>query len=151
MVAETFDVMTAMQFGKSPDSPVKALHYLMEHEDLFGKDVIDALIRSINILFPGVCVELNTGEKGLVISENQEDILKPMILTFRDNEVMDLSNKRVYGDVEIVDIMRTLDNRYIMDLDALRENGYPVPDSECGQTVSQKEENGDDEETNRNS
>lgn len=124
MVAEVFDEMTAMQFGKSPESPVKALHFLMEHEELFDKKVVQALIKSIHILSPGVCVELNTGETGLVIADNHDDVFRPMILTFRDNEVMELSNEKVYADIEITDIMRTLDNRYVMDLDSLKEKGF---------------------------
>ena len=127
MVAEMFDVMTAMQFGKAPDSPVKALFYLMEHEDLFGADTIEALIKSIHILSPGVCVELNTGEKGVVVRSNDRNILRPVVLTFEHNELRELHNNSSYSDIEIVDIMRTLDNRYVMDLDLLRANGYLPP------------------------
>ena len=127
MVAETFDVMTAMQFGKAPDSPVKALFYLMEHEDLFGNDTVEALIKSIQILAPGVCVELNTGEKGVVVRSNDRNVLRPVVLTFEHNELRELFNNSVYGDIEIVDVMRTLDNRYVMDLDLLRANGYLPP------------------------
>lgn len=124
MVAEVFDEMTAMRFGNSPESPIKALRYLLEHEELFSKRVINALIKSIHILSPGVCVELNTGETGLVIAENKEDVFRPMILTFRDNVVMDLSNREAYEDIDIIDVMRTLDNRYVMDLDSLKEKGF---------------------------
>jgi len=124
MAAGTFDEMTAMQFGKAPDSPVKALKYLLDHEEWYGREVVSALIRSINILSPGVCVELSNGDKGLVIRENEMDVLWPMILTFRDNEIFDLSNRRAFGDVEIIDVMRTLDNRYIMDVDSLKKSGY---------------------------
>ena len=127
MVAEVFDVMTAMQFGKAPDSPVKALFYLMEHEDLFGSDTVEALIKSIQILAPGVCVELNTGEKGVVVRSNDRNVLRPVVLTFEHNELRELFNNSAYGDIEIVDVMRTLDNRYVMDLDLLRANGYLPP------------------------
>ena len=127
MVAEMFDVMTAMQFGKAPDSPVKALFYLMEHEDLFGGDAVEALIKSIHILSPGVCVELNTGEKGVVVRSNDRNILRPVVLTFEHNELRELFNNPAFGDIEIIDIMRTLDNRYVMDLDLLRANGYLPP------------------------
>ena len=141
MAAGIFDEMTAMQMGRAPDSPVWALKFLLEHEDWFGYDVVDSLIRSINILSPGVCVELNTREKGLVIRENELDVLRPVILTFQNNEVFDLSI-RAYDDVEIVDVMRTLDNRYIMDVETLKENGYygrvpefvePTPQAQTGE------------------
>ena len=143
MVAEMFDVMTAMQFGKSPDSPVKALFYLMEHEDLFGSDTVDALIKSIHILSPGVCVELNTGEKGVVVRSNDRNVLRPVVLTFEHNELRELFDNSTFGDIEIIDIMRTLDNRYVMDLDLLRANGYLPPlvtDESSGEGVEGFEE-----------
>ncbi len=36
-----------------------------------------------------------------------------MILSFKDNVMMDLSN-REYDDIEIVDIAKTMDNRHFM-------------------------------------
>ena len=125
-VANTFDEMTAMQFGGEPASEVSALKLLLENPDVFDPDVVDALIRSINILAAGTSVELNTGEKAVVIRQNEEDILRPMILTFHDNNIVDLSNEMLYGDLEIKDIMKTLDNRYIMTTHLLKQNGIEV-------------------------
>jgi HD-GYP domain-containing protein (c-di-GMP phosphodiesterase class II) len=125
-VAETFDDMTAMRFGEAPVSEVAALKYLQEHPKVYDPKVVNALIKSINILYPGVSVELNTGEKALVLTSNEQDILRPMILMFNDNSIADLSNKMVFGDLEISDIMRTMDNRHIMDVDMLKRTGIQV-------------------------
>ena len=65
------------------------------------------------ILFPGVSVELSSGEKALIINENPSNILKPTVITFRQNRIMDLSDSE-NDDIRVVDIMKTLDNRYIM-------------------------------------
>ena len=146
MVAELFDVMTAMQFGKAPESPVKALFYLMEHEDLLGSDTVEALINSIHILSPGVCVELNTGEKGVIVRSNDDNVLRPVVLTFEHNELRELFDNSAYGDIEIVDIMRTLDNRYVMDLDLLRANGY-LPPLESDEEESKEVIESDEKET----
>lgn len=126
LVADTYDKMTAMRLNQSPESEVTTIKYLMEHSEVFDPDVVDALIQSINILIPGVSVELNTREKAIVIRNNEIDILRPMVLGFRDNNIMDLSDKE-YRDLEIVDIMKTMDNRYIIDAETLRENGINVP------------------------
>lgn len=126
IVADTFDSMTAMQHGKEPASEVKTIRYMLENEYLFEPQVVKALLESIQILAPGTSVELNTGEKALVLSQNEQDILSPMVLCFGDNNVIDLSNKRVYGDLEIVDIMKTMDNRYIMDTESLKKYGFEV-------------------------
>ncbi len=129
LVADTFERMTAMQFGKEPESEIKTIKYLQDNPDLYEEKVVDALIDSINLLIPGVSVELNIGQKALVLVENEEDILRPLILSFKDNSIMDLSS-REYDDVEIVDVMKTMDNRYVMDIDALRQQGFAVPGEE---------------------
>ena len=67
-----------------------------------------------------------TGEKALVIRTNDDDFLRPTVLSFRDNSIIDLSNRRAYGDLEIVDIMKTMDNRYVMNTDKMKALGIKV-------------------------
>ena len=129
-VADTFDSMTAMQLDKPPASEVAAIKYLIENPEKFDKESVDALTRTINILSPGVSVELNTGDKALILAENQENILKPMLLNFRNNTIMDLSNEIDYGDGSIVDAMKTMDNRCIMDTKTLAKYGVKVDDQD---------------------
>lgn len=121
MVAEIFDTMTAMSYGYEPTSEVAALRYLMENPEAFDEQVVQALIDSINFLSEGCCVELSNGEKGLVLSANDSDILKPMILLFKDNSIIDLRQQLIYADLEIKDIMKTLDNRHVMNMDAAKQ------------------------------
>jgi HD-GYP domain-containing protein (c-di-GMP phosphodiesterase class II) len=125
-VADMYDSITAMQLEGTPKSEVAAIRYLLEHPETFDTEVVDALVSRINILVPGVSVELSTGEKALVISENENDILRPMVLSFRDNSIIDLGNKQAYGDIEIVDVMKTLDNRCIVDTEYLKKAGFSV-------------------------
>ncbi len=129
-VANLFDKMTAVQFGGEPASEVRAFKLLIDNADVFGTEIVDALTKSIQILAPGTSVELTTGEEGLVIKQNPEDILRPMLLTFHDNHIVDLGNTKVYGDIEIKDIMKTLDNRYIMNTAELRKNGFQIEEPE---------------------
>ncbi|MDD2972091.1 MAG: phosphohydrolase [Lachnospiraceae bacterium] len=130
LVAELFDEMTAMGLDGEPASEVAAIKLLLENPEVFDPQVVEALMDSINVLKPGTCIELNTGEKGLVIRENDENILRPMILGFNDNIILDLSNELAYGDVEIVDIMKTMDNRYIMDTTLLKKQGIQFEEPE---------------------
>lgn len=123
MVAETYDTMTAIQYGKEPASEVAAIKYLLENPEIFDERVVNALISSINILSPGTSIELNTGDKGVVLAQNGGNILRPMVLIFRDNAIIDLSNEFLYGDMEITDIMKTMDNRYIMNTSTLEKHG----------------------------
>lgn len=128
-VAEVYDKMTAMKMDEDPASEVAALKYLLGNPDIFHPKVVEALIKSINILVPGVSVELNTGEKALVLAANEADILRPMLLMFRDNSIVDLSDD-LYEDLEIKDIMKTLDNRHVMDMELLRKNGIEIEEAE---------------------
>ncbi|MCL2050740.1 MAG: HD domain-containing protein [Lachnospiraceae bacterium] len=129
LLADTYDAMTAMRYQNAPISEVAVLKYLLEREEVYKRPVIDALVSSINILNQGVSVELSNGDKALVLAENSYDILRPMLLNFRNNSIMDLADKAAFGDLEIVDIMKTLDNRHVIDLDTLKNQGFDISGS----------------------
>ncbi|NLL80124.1 MAG: HD domain-containing protein [Clostridiales bacterium] len=137
LVAQVYDQMTAMRFGCDPESEVVAIKYLLDHPELFDPKVVKALIRSINILSPGTSVELNTGEKALVLTSNEDDILSPIVLTFGDNSIIDLSN-RDYSDLKIKDIMKTMDNRCIIDTSALKKQGFQVEEPKYVEVSNQE-------------
>jgi len=120
IVANRYDEMTAMNLMGKSESEVKAMQEFYEHPDLYDPKVVEALTRVINILFAGNSVELSTGEKALVLTENPQDILKPTVLCFHDNVILDLS-LRENSDIKIVDIVKTLDNRYVMDSNMLSQ------------------------------
>ena len=90
-IADTYDRMTAMKSYMQPTSEIRAVRHLIEHEEQFDAKVVQALTEAINILVPGVCVELTNGSKGLVIRENEENIFEPLVLDFWDNQLYDLS------------------------------------------------------------
>ncbi len=113
-VASTFDDMTAMSSWSEPVSELVALSYMLDRPLYYDQTVVNALVKSLTILKAGVSVELNTGETALVISENEDNFLRPMILCYQDNAMIDLSNTAMYGDIHIVDIMQKMDNRYVM-------------------------------------
>lgn len=118
IVANRYDEETAMDLTGRAESEVKALQEFYDYPSLYDPKAVDALVRSVNILFAGVSVELSTGEKALVLAENPQDILRPMVLNFRDNTILDLS-LRSNAKIKIVDITKTLDNRYVMDDDVV--------------------------------
>lgn len=110
MVADVFDTLTAMSIDGEPYSDVVAVKYLLSKEDRYDEKAVGALLKGINILNPGVCVELNNGEKGLVISENKDNVLKPVVLSFKGNKVYDLDSKDGAG-INIQDVMKSMDER----------------------------------------
>ena len=102
-----------------------AVRHLLEHPDVYDARAVRGLLDSIHILAPGTSVELNTRDKALVISVNPGNILRPVLLNFRDNSVIDLE-LRGNRDIEITDIMKTMDNRHVMDTEALKRQGFMV-------------------------
>lgn len=130
VVAGIFDKETAVRVDDAPISEVLVIRRMMQRSDVFDHKVVKALVDSLNILVPGVSVELNTGEKALVIRTNEADFLRPTVLSFKDNTIIDLSNTGAYGNLEIVDIMKTMDNRYIMDTSKMKALGIAVDEPE---------------------
>lgn len=118
VVANRYDEETAMDLTGKAESEVKALQEFYDYPELYDPRAVDALIKSVNILFAGVGVELNTGDRALVLTENPRDILRPTVLNFRDNMILDLSLRGNAG-IKIVDITKTLDDRYVMDDDVV--------------------------------
>lgn len=123
LVANRYDELTAMSLSGDTKSEVRAIQELQDNPGIYAPEVVNALIDSIDILFPGVSVELSTGEKALVLADNPENILRPVMLGFKDNNIIDLSLKQ-NEDIHIVDIMKTLDNRCIMDTETLKAAGF---------------------------
>ena len=114
-IAEVYDDMTTMKIGEEPTSDVVAVRHLLEGVDKYDTRVVGALVDSIKILFPGICVELTNGYTGLVVRGNEDNVLKPMVLCFGDNNLYDLDDKNIFEMVQIKDIMKTMDNRVIID------------------------------------
>ena len=123
-VADTYDSDTAVRLDQPPLSEVLVLRKMLERPDVYDARVVDALMHSITILSPGTSVELSNGEKALVIRTNPEELLRPVVLTFDKNEIIDLSDRRTYDDLDISDIMKTMDNRHVIDQDALKRLGF---------------------------
>lgn len=114
-VADAFDKMTAMNLNEEPVSEVVAIKYLFEHPEVFDSKVVSALSTSINILPTGCCIDLSDNEKALVLVENRENFLQPLILRFSDNTVYDLRDPKIFKQMQIQDIMKTMDNRILID------------------------------------
>ena len=121
LVANAYDEYTSMQLGIDPHSEVEAVRMLMKNPELYDPQIVEYLLNSVLILYPGVCVELTNSEKGLVIRENEKDILRPMILGFNTNQVYNLDADSVHRNIQIKDIMKTMDNRIKVDPERLKE------------------------------
>lgn len=118
--AMTFDQLTAMNYQEEPASDVAALRFLMDESNGYMQETVQALINSINILEPGVCVELTNGDRGLVLTAGV-DVLEPFVLSFRDNKIYNLGEQEVAAQMQIKDVMKTMDNRHVVEPDLLEQ------------------------------
>lgn len=120
-VAVEFDMMTGMIMGHKPESEIVAMNSLRERPNEFNDTIVHILAQCIHIIPVGASVDLNNGEKAIVLVENQKDYMHPIILRLRDNNIYDLSDPVVSRRIQIVDIMKTMDNRIEIDINTIKQ------------------------------
>lgn len=114
-IADTFDRMTAMNLGHEPESEISAMRYLYSNGREFHPDIVNKLSECIHIVPQAASVDLSTGDKGIVLVENPSDFMHPIILRLSDNQIYDLRNPIASSEIQVVDIMKTMDNRIVVD------------------------------------
>lgn len=120
-VADQFNHLTAMSLNRAPVSEVSAIRKLRESPNLYQPKAVSALANSIYILPSGCSIDLSNGDKGIVLAENPVNFLAPIVLNIRDNQIYDLSDPRIAERLQIMDTMKTMDNRIVMDEETLKQ------------------------------
>ena len=119
-VAVEFDMLTGMIMGHKPESEIFAMNSIQERTSEFNKTIATVLSQCIHIVPTGASVDLNTGDKAVVLVENHKNYMQPVILSLRDNNIYDLSDPVVNRRFQIVDLMKTMDNRVEIDVNTIR-------------------------------
>ncbi len=120
-VANAFDNLTAMNLNREPMSDIAAFRYLTEYPDYYDDRVVEALTDCIRIVPKGCCVTLSNVQKALVVTANETNFMAPVVLQFKDNKILDLSNPIIASTHQIVDVMRTMDNRIEVDENTVKQ------------------------------
>ncbi len=120
-VADTYDRMTAMNMEESPVSEVSAIRHLKRHAEKYEPAAVNALVQAIKLLPAGCSVDLSNGEKALVVEENPMNFQAPVVLLFSNNKMLDLSDPKISKDIQILDTMKTMDNRIHIDEETLKQ------------------------------
>lgn len=120
-VAKNFDLHTGMMMGHAPQSEIMAMKYLQSNNTEFNETIVSILAQCIHIIPAGSSVDLSTKDKAIVLAENPKNFLEPVILRFFDNKIYDLSDHTISRQIQIVDIMKTMDNRVEIDQQALSQ------------------------------
>jgi len=121
-IVDTFDAMTVRRPYADPVPPSTAISNLYKWRDvLFDAGLVEQFIRFIGIFPVGSLVELNSGEIGVVISQNAEERLKPRVMVIRDpkgnplrpQKLLDLSRSPKASAEEPYRILRTLEQGHV--------------------------------------
>ena len=120
-VADAYDRMTAMNLEEPPISDVLAMQHLKKHKEKYDRSSVNALIAAIHLLPGGCSVDLSNGKKAIVLEENPYDFMHPVILQLSDNKVYDLADPAVSSQIQILDVMKTMDNRIPIDEATLKQ------------------------------
>jgi len=117
-IADTFDAMTVPRPYADAVAPSAAISSLYKWRDvLFDAGLVEQFIRFVGIFPVGSLVELNSGETGVVVSQNPEQRLKPRVVVIRDakgfevrpQKLLDLSREPKATADEPYRILRTLE------------------------------------------
>jgi HD-GYP domain-containing protein (c-di-GMP phosphodiesterase class II) len=118
-IADTFDMLTALRpNGGEPLSPSAALSYLYKERGTgYHSDLVEQFIQCVGVFPVGSVVELNSGETGLVITQNLVRRLKPRVMivldakgqAMRPHKILDLDRDPKYTPEEPYRIKRTLE------------------------------------------
>jgi HD-GYP domain-containing protein (c-di-GMP phosphodiesterase class II) len=117
-IVDTYGAMTTERSYAAPMSPSNALGMLHKwRSKTFHPDLVEEFIRCIGAFPVGSVIELNSGEVGIVISQNQEKRLQPRVVVVRDAKgaplrpqvMLDLARGPKMNATEIYRIRRTLE------------------------------------------
>ena len=117
-IIDTFDALTVRRPYADPISPSAAISMLYKwREVFFDANLVEQFIRCIGIFPVGSLVELNTGEVGVVISQNLAKRLQPRVMVIRDaqgspmvpQKMLDLSRSPMASADEPYRIRNTLE------------------------------------------
>ena len=108
-IVDTYDAMVSPRIYATTRTSHEAAQELIDHRGgEFDDELIDHFVQAIGLFPTGGLVELNTGEVGIVIRQNESRRLKPEILVVLDAEkekmefnlIIDLANQNSPPDPE---------------------------------------------------
>jgi HD-GYP domain-containing protein (c-di-GMP phosphodiesterase class II) len=117
-IADTFDALTALRPYAEPLSPSSALSYLYKERGTgFHGDLVEQFIQCVGVFPVGSVVELNSGEVGIVITQNLVRRLRPRVMVvldakgnpMRPHKILDLEKDQKASADEVYRIKRTME------------------------------------------
>src|SRR4029077_18343024 len=103
--------------------PIEVLRqlYLQSNAGAFDRNLIERIIRCLGVYPTGSVVELNTGERGIVIAANRNDTLRPTLRIISSRNGLALSRGPIISLAETES--GSIERRIIRALDPGKERG----------------------------
>jgi HD-GYP domain-containing protein (c-di-GMP phosphodiesterase class II) len=117
-IVDTFDSLTAVRSYAEPLSPSNALSYLYKERGTgYHPDLVEQFIQCVGVFPVGSVVELNSGEVGIVITQNLVRRLRPRVMVvldaagnpMRPHKILDLEKEPMVSPEEPYRIRRTME------------------------------------------
>jgi len=118
------DMLTGRKLA--PQQPLEVLRqlYIQGNAGVFDRGLVELVIRCLGVYPAGSLVELNTGERGVVIAANRNDSLKPTLRIISSRDGLALSNGPI---VSLLDAdPGSVERRIIRALDPGKERVNPL-------------------------
>jgi HD-GYP domain-containing protein (c-di-GMP phosphodiesterase class II) len=118
-IADTFDALTAQRPYAEALSPSSALSYLYKERGTgYHSELVEQFIQCVGAFPVGAVVELNSGEVGIVITQNLVRRLKPRVMVVLDpqghpvrpHKILDLDKNPKAGPDEPYRIRRSMES-----------------------------------------
>jgi hypothetical protein len=98
-IVDSYDAMTSERAYRSPSSRHAALQELYRgHDRLYERELVEQFLQCMSIYPTGSVVELNTGQVGIVIGQNNAYRLHPRVMLLMD------AAKSLYARFPVIDL-----------------------------------------------
>ena len=103
-IVDVYDAISSERVYHKGMPPTQALKKLLEWSDHhFDPQLVQSFIRTVGIYPTGTLIRLDSGRLGVVVEQNQGNMLAPMVRVFYR------ADKQYYIPPEIIDLARTQD------------------------------------------
>ncbi len=103
-VADVYDALIRKRTYKDRFLQKEAVEYLMANcGTMFDLDIVNTFLNYLVVYPVGSTVTLSTGQTARVVQNRRKAIMRPVVVTEDDKEVIDLANDRKYLNVVIED------------------------------------------------
>jgi HD-GYP domain-containing protein (c-di-GMP phosphodiesterase class II) len=109
-VADVYDALMSDRPYRKAMHPSEVIEYIMGgYNTMFDPDIVTALTRKIAPYPVGTCLKLSTGDIGIVVKNNEETSLRPVIKLIVDGKptenYVDLANDRSALNITVKEIV----------------------------------------------